>query len=114
MFGQERACVVAAGIVGWEMCIGGRTSPALWGAFFLMGLMNNAIPFSLIVWGQSHIASGLASILNATTPLFSVIVAHLFTQDERITPARLGGCLFFTSDPADDPRCVALGCLRPT
>ncbi|MDF1748974.1 MAG: DMT family transporter [Alphaproteobacteria bacterium] len=67
------------------------TSPAIWGAFFLMGLLNNAIPFSLIVWGQSHIASGLASILNATTPLFSVIVAHFFTQDERITPARLGG-----------------------
>ena len=69
------------------------TSPAVWGAFFLMGLLNNAIPFSLIVWGQSHIASGLASILNATTPLFSVIVAHLFTQDERITPARLGGVI---------------------
>src|SRR5690242_20709965 len=40
-----------------------------WRAFFGMGLLNNAIPFSLIVWGQTHIASGLASILNATTPL---------------------------------------------
>src|SRR5262245_28247899 len=46
-----------------------------WLAFFGMGLLNNAIPFSLIAWGQTHIASGLASILNATTPLFTVLVA---------------------------------------
>ena len=44
-----------------------------WAAFFGMGLLNNAIPFTLIVWGQSRIASGLASILNATTPLFTVV-----------------------------------------
>lgn len=67
---------------------GGRQ---VWAAFFAMGLLNNVIPFSLIVWGQTHIASGLASILNATTPLFTVVVAHLLTQDERLTPARLGG-----------------------
>lgn len=42
--------------------------PGLWMAFFGMGLLNNMIPFSLIAWGQGHIASGLASILNATTP----------------------------------------------
>lgn len=62
-----------------------------WAAFFGMGILNNVIPFSLIVWGQGHIASGLASILNATTPLFTVIVAHYFTNDERLTGARLGG-----------------------
>ena len=44
-----------------------------------MSILNNVIPFTLIVWGQSHIASGLASILNATTPLFTVIVAHYLT-----------------------------------
>lgn len=63
----------------------------VWAAFFAMGLLNNAIPFSLIVWGQTHIASGLASILNATTPIFTVVVAHVLTQDERLTPARLVG-----------------------
>lgn len=63
----------------------------VWATFFAMGLLNNAIPFSLIVWGQTHIASGLASILNATTPIFTVVVAHVLTQDERLTPARLGG-----------------------
>lgn len=62
-----------------------------WTTFFGMGILNNVIPFSLIVWGQSHIASGLASILNATTPLFTVIVAHYLTTDEKLTGSRLGG-----------------------
>jgi drug/metabolite transporter (DMT)-like permease len=64
-----------------------------WLAFFGMGLLNNAIPFSLIVWGQTHIASGLASVLNATTPLFTVLVAHAMTADERLTRARMAGVL---------------------
>ena len=67
--------------------------PRAWVAFFGMGLLNNAIPFCLIVWGQTHIASGLAAILNATTPLFTVIVAHMLTDDERITRNRLAGVL---------------------
>src|SRR6185503_9001990 len=64
-----------------------------WRAFFGMGLLNNAIPFSLILWGQIHIASGLASILNATTPLFTVIVAHFLTADEKLTRNRAVGIL---------------------
>jgi drug/metabolite transporter (DMT)-like permease len=63
----------------------------VWTAFFSMGLLNNMIPFSLIVWAQTHIASGLASILNATTPLFTVIVAHLLTKDERMNGWRFTG-----------------------
>ncbi len=66
-------------------------SRRVWAAFFGMGVLNNAIPFSLIIWGQAHIGSGLASILNAMTPLFSVIVAHLATGDEKLTPAKLFG-----------------------
>ena len=65
----------------------------IWLAFFGMGVLNNAIPFSLIVWGQTHIASGLASILNATTPLFTVLVAHALTSDERLTKGRIAGVL---------------------
>ena len=65
-----------------------------WRAFFIMGLLNNAIPMSLILWGQSRIGSGLAAILNASTPLFTVLLAHLFTGDERMTPNRVGGVLF--------------------
>jgi drug/metabolite transporter (DMT)-like permease len=70
-----------------------RHSFTVWRAFFIMGLLNNAIPFCLIVWGQSHIASGVASILNATTPLFTVLAANLLTDDEKLTPNRLAGVL---------------------
>jgi len=65
----------------------------VWRAFFGMGLLNNVIPFSLIVWGQTYVASGVASILNATTPLFTVVVAHLLTADEKMTGGRLLGVL---------------------
>lgn len=66
-------------------------SPNVWVAFLIMGLLNNVIPFSLIVWGQTHIASGLASVLNATTPLFGVIVVGLLLVDERATAMKLVG-----------------------
>jgi drug/metabolite transporter (DMT)-like permease len=69
-----------------------RTRQA-WGAFLGMSILNNVIPFTLIVWGQSHIASGLASILNATTPLFTVIVAHYLTDDEHLTAQKFAGVL---------------------
>ena len=62
-----------------------------WKAFLGMGLLNNMIPFCLIVWGQTHIASGLASIFNATTPLFTVLIAHAFTEDEKISGGRMAG-----------------------
>jgi drug/metabolite transporter (DMT)-like permease len=64
---------------------------SVWAAFLGMGLLNNVLPFVLIVWGQHRIASGLASILNATTPLFTVLVAHLLTRDEKLTPLKTVG-----------------------
>ncbi len=63
----------------------------IWGALMIMGVLNNLIPISLIVWGQTHIESGLASILNATTPIFSIVLAHCLTREERLTPQRLTG-----------------------
>lgn len=63
----------------------------IWTAFLGMGLLNNVIPFVLIVWGQTQIASGLASILNATTPLFTVVVAGMLLPDERATSLKLVG-----------------------
>lgn len=65
----------------------------VWGAIIVLALLNNVIPFALFGWGQMHIASGLASILNATTPIWGVIVAHLLTRDERMTPMKLVGVL---------------------
>jgi len=59
-----------------------------WPTFLAMGLLNNLVPFALIFWAQTHITSGLASILNATTPLFTVLVAHVATDDERMTRSK--------------------------
>lgn len=58
-----------------------------------MSILNNVVPFSLIVWGQTQVASGLASILNAATPLFTVVIAHVWTTDERMTGGRAAGVL---------------------
>ncbi|MFO1151533.1 MAG: DMT family transporter [Alsobacter sp.] len=65
----------------------------VWRDFLGMGLLNNIIPFSLIFWGQTQIGAGLSSILNATTPLFTVLVANALTTDEKLTPPRLAGVL---------------------
>lgn len=60
-------------------------NPMTWLAFLVMGLLNNALPFTLMAWGQLHIESGLTSILNASTAIFGVIAAAVFFADERIT-----------------------------
>lgn len=64
-----------------------------WAAFAGMGTLNNVIPFSLIAWSQTEISSGLASILNATTPLFTAIFAHWLTHDEKLSVNKLFGIL---------------------
>jgi drug/metabolite transporter (DMT)-like permease len=62
--------------------------------FAIMGLLNNLLPFSLLFWALTAIPSGLASILNATTPIFSIIVAHFVLADERMARNRIVGILF--------------------
>jgi drug/metabolite transporter (DMT)-like permease len=66
-------------------------TPKLWVNFVVIGLLNNVIPFSLIVFGETRISSGLASVLNATTPMFTVLVAHFLTANEKMTPAKTMG-----------------------
>jgi drug/metabolite transporter (DMT)-like permease len=70
----------------------------VWLAFLGMGLLNNVIPFSLVFWGQSQMpathAVGLASILNATTPLFTVAIAHMMLDDEKISSSKIAGLIF--------------------
>lgn len=66
--------------------------PAIWGGLLVMGALNGLIPHSLIALGQTEIDSGLASILNATTPLFSVVLAPIF-GDERWSVARIAGVI---------------------
>ena len=70
------------------------TAARTWGAFLVMGLLNNVVPFSLIVFGETRISSGLASILNAATPVFAVLSAHVLTANERLTWRRGAGVLF--------------------
>ena len=81
------ALLVYIRIRGYSLPTGRRA----WGIFIIIGAISNAIPFSLIVWGQTHITGGLASILNATTPLFTVVLAHFLTTDECMTPAKIAG-----------------------
>jgi drug/metabolite transporter (DMT)-like permease len=84
---------IAALILNLIVWASGQRMPAgrkTWGAFLVMGALNNLIPFSLIFWGQTQIASGLASILNASAPLWTLLLAHL-SGDERLTAHRLGG-----------------------
>jgi len=63
----------------------------VWGAYLVMGALNNAIPFSLIFWGQTQIESGLASILNGTTAMFAAVVAGLLLPDEPLTAKKIVG-----------------------
>lgn len=89
--------VAIAALVLWVV-VGLKKQPLpasvnVWGAFMVLGLLNNVIPFSLIAWGQSHIESGLASILNATSPIFSAVLAHFFTRQEKLTPRRVLGII---------------------
>ena len=85
------AIILLAIVYARGMCMPGRL--ATWGAYFIMGALNNAIPFCLIVWGQTRIDSGVASILNATTPIFTVLLAHFFTTDERLNARKSAGVL---------------------
>jgi drug/metabolite transporter (DMT)-like permease len=64
-----------------------------WKSFLLLGLINNAIPHTLLFYGQTEIGAGLASILNATTPIWTILLAHLLTADEKLTGARIAGAL---------------------
>ncbi len=64
---------------------------AVWASFLVVAFFANALPFVMFAYGQQHISSGLASILNATTPLWGVLVAHFFTKDERATPGKIAG-----------------------
>ena len=66
---------------------------SLWWKFLVMGTLNNVIPFCLIVWGQTHITGSIASILVATTPIFTALIAHVLTQDERLATNKILGIL---------------------
>jgi len=83
----------AAGLIGiaWMTRQSVPRDRALLARYFVLALLNTALPFVLIPWGETRIASGLAAVLNGTTPLFTLIIAHFWLRDERITRARVAG-----------------------
>ncbi len=88
-----RIAIATVFLVG-AVYLGGKKLPVslkTWMGYILLGLLNNAIPFTLIAWGQTRIESGVASILNATTPIFTVLLAHFLTADERLTFSKILG-----------------------
>lgn len=81
-------------LIIWWQGIAWPRRARVWGAYLVMGALNNAIPFSLIFWGQIQIESGLASILNGTTAVFGAVVAGLLLRDEPLSPRKILGALF--------------------
>src|SRR6185295_13603898 len=65
----------------------------IWRHLVVVALVQNAIPFVLFGWGEQYIDSSLAAILNGTTPLFTLMLAHFFTSDDRLTPTKTVGSL---------------------
>jgi drug/metabolite transporter (DMT)-like permease len=87
--------LLVAGVMMWVILRAQGLSPPrqrrLWSTYAVMALINAALPYSLITWGEQYISSGLASLLQATTPIFTVLLAQFLSADERITPAKLLG-----------------------
>ena len=87
--------VLWAAILLWVLVLIKRlpipTSPRVWGAFIVMGCLNNVVPFSLMAWGQLSIEVGLTAILNAATAIWGVLIAAMFFPSERLTTPRVIG-----------------------
>jgi drug/metabolite transporter (DMT)-like permease len=89
----------------------------LWINLTILGIINNAIPYTLISWGEQYIDSAVAAILNSTAPLFTMIVAHLFLTDDRMTRRRVfalllgfvGIFVLFSRDLSGGPLGTLLG-----
>jgi drug/metabolite transporter (DMT)-like permease len=86
-----------AAVVMWAILrLRGLSMPRdrrMWAVYGVMALINAALPYSLISWGEQYIPSGLASLLQATTPIFTVLLAQVLTADERITPTKIAGVI---------------------
>jgi drug/metabolite transporter (DMT)-like permease len=89
--------LIVSAIILWAVLrILGRSLPrsrSLWGAYTVMGFFSGTLPYALITWGEQHISSGLAALLQATMPIFTVLLAHFLSHDERLTPKRVLGVL---------------------
>ena len=75
---------------------GGRLPRTLkaWRFFIVLGLVNDALPFILLSWGQVYLTSGLTTILISFNPFFTLLLAHFWTRDDRLTSYKLVGLSF--------------------
>ncbi len=110
--------VLAAAILWTVLAVVRQAMPRsrrLWAAFAVMGLLNGAVPYSLIFWSEQHISSGLASLLQATMPLFTVLMGHFLLRDERMTAGRAAGVILGLCGgrPADAARPAGRGARQP-
>ena len=89
---------LSLGILGL-LAVAAFTRPAwprersVWLSLTFLGIINNAIPYVLISWGEKTVDSAVAAILNSSTPLFTMVIAHFLLSDDRMTRARLAGLL---------------------
>lgn len=81
----------AMALLAWKLGEHLPRSGRILGIIFLVALVNNTLPFSLITWGEQYIPSGLAAILNSTVPLFAVVISHFALSDERFSWSRVAG-----------------------
>ena len=92
--------LIGAATLGLVLIVTKRAVPthlSFWRDSFVMGFLNNAIPFTFIAYGQVSITGGMASIINANTAFFGVIAAAIFLANERLTKARISGVLIGVS-----------------
>lgn len=85
---------IAAAVLNLVVVLRGARLPVgagLWARFAVLGLLNNAVPFSLIVFGETRLSSGVASILIATTPMFTILAARVVSRDETLGAGKLAG-----------------------
>lgn len=84
---------IAALVMNVYLRLSGGKLPAWrdWGPFFVFAAINNVVPFALIAYGETHISSGLASIINGMTPIFTVVVAHYWTHNEKLSWNKVAG-----------------------
>jgi drug/metabolite transporter (DMT)-like permease len=86
--------IVAALLLLGTLYARGLRLPArgrVWGDFLFTGIVGLVLPYLLITWGEQRIASGMAAILNATTPLFTALLAYLWTHEDRLNGLKLLG-----------------------
>lgn len=94
VFGRVGLAAIAMTLWLWVQGLAVPRDRRLWLRFLLLGFLNNVLPFILIAWGETRISSGMASILNASTPIFMVAVAHWTTQDEKLSAGKAVAIVF--------------------